>query len=360
LFNLFVHVEVAAISSYALVASGGRGAPRAALRYLIIGSLGASRYLLGVGFLYAATGSLNMADVSARLAEGWPEPRLVLVGSVLILVGLGVKMGLFPLHGWMPAAYSRAPIAASALMAPLMTKVAAYALIRVMFWVFGAAYLIDDRFILEVVLWAGAAAVMLGGVIAFVQTDIRRLLAYSSVSQVGLVAVGVGLANAQGMIGSFLHIANDALMKGALFLFAGVALLRFGVRNVEDLPKLRGQAPWTGLVVVIAGLSLVGIPPLAGFFGKWYVLMGSLAAERWVIAAAVVIGSIATVGYVFKILEKMYYAPVPELAEGVEPVREGPTGMVVASVVFAVGLIVLGLYNASVVDWVIIPAMPSE
>lgn len=362
LFNLFVHVEVAAIASYAMVAAGGRGAPRAALRYLILGTLGASLYLLGVGFLFAATGSLNMADVAARLGES--EPALAMVGSALILVGLGVKAGLFPLHGWMPAAYARAPIAAAALMAPLMTKVAAYALIRILFWVYGTDYLVNDRIILEVLLWAGAAAVVLGGVMAFVQSDLRRMLAYSSVAQVGLVAVGVGLANTQALIGGFLHIANDVLMKGALFLVAGVALMRFGVREVDDLCHLRGRAPWTGVVVVVAGLSLIGIPPLAGFFGKWYVLLGALEEQRWGITAALVIGSLATVGYVFRLIERMYFASPPDPAEnggGLDATtREGPWAMIVASVVFAVALVLLGWYNAAVVEWVMEPALPGE
>ncbi len=165
LFNLFVHVEVASLAAYALVAAGGCGAPRAAMAYLIIGSVGASLYLLGVGFLYAATGTLNMADV-ARLV-GSADPRLVLVGTLLVISGLGIKMALFPFHTWMPSAYQMAPAGAAAFMAPLVTKVSAYALIRVLFWVLGE-HVLRATAALEVLAWAGAAAIVAGGLLALV------------------------------------------------------------------------------------------------------------------------------------------------------------------------------------------------
>jgi multicomponent Na+:H+ antiporter subunit D len=351
LFNLFVHLEVASLAAYALVAAGGRGAPRAAMGYLIIGSVGASLYLLGVGFLYAATGTLNMAD-AARLV-GAAEPRLVLVGTLLIVAGLGTKMALFPLHTWMPAAYQLSPSAAATFMAPLFTKISAYALIRVLFWVHGEE-LLRINAALEILAWAGALAVVVGGALAFVQTDLRRLLVYSSVGQVGIVALGMGMANQAGMTGAVLHIASDALMKGVLFLAAGVALLRFGVSRVEDLNRLRGRAPWTSATIALAGLSLIGVPPLSGFFGKWYVLSGTVQEGRWVFAAAIVLGSLATIGYVFRILERLYFAE-PAGAAGV---REGSPLAVGACVVLAVAVVLLGLGNESVVSHLVLPALP--
>lgn len=351
LFNLFVQIEVASLSAYALVAAGGRGAPRAALNYLVIGSLGASLYLIGVGFLFAATGSLNMEQVAALIHDA--DPRLVLVGGLLIVAGLGTKMALFPFHVWMPAAYSRAPAAAAAVMAPLVTKVSAYALLRILFWVFAGGALAPERVLLELVAWAGAAAVVGGGLLALLQTDLRRLLAYSSVGQMGVVALGIGLANADGLTGAVLHIANDALMKGALFLAAGLVLLRYGVRKVGDLSRVRGQAPWTAAAVVVAGLSLIGVPPLGGFFGKWYVLSGAVAAERWIFVAALLVGSLATVGYVFRIIEPLFF--------GIRPDRPppGPRSLTaVACVVLAVGMILVGVFNEWIVSALIAPALP--
>ncbi|CAN5786791.1 monovalent cation/H+ antiporter subunit D family protein [soil metagenome] len=351
LFNVFVHLEVASIAAYALVASGGRGAPKAALAYLLIGSAGASFYLMGVGFIYAATGTLNMADAATLIATA--DYRLVLVGTMLIIVGLGTKMALFPFHTWMPAAYQLAPAAATSFMAPLFTKISAYALIRVLFWVHGEEVLRMGA-ALEVLCWAGAIAIVAGGSLAFVQTDLRRLLVYSSIGQMGIVALGIGLANQASMTGAVLHIANDALMKGVLFLAAGIALLRFGVTRVEDLNLLRGRAPWTSAATAIAGLSLVGVPPLAGFFGKWYVLSGSIQEERWIFTAAMMVGSLASVGYVFRILERLYFSPVaPE-----DGAREGSLMAVGACAVLALGVVLLGLGNESVVSMIVLPALP--
>lgn len=355
LFNLFVQLEVVSLCAYALVAAGRRGAPRAAMTYLIIGSLGASLYLMGVGFVYAATGSLNMRDVAALI--GAADPRLILVGGLLMVAGLGTKMALFPLHVWMPAAYARAPVAAAAVMAPLVTKVSAYALLRVLYWVLGGGELPSTVVLLELVAWAGAAAAVGGGLLALVQTDLRRLLAYSSVGQLGIVAMGIGILNPTGFTGAVLHIANDALMKSLLFLAAGTALVSFGVREVGALNRLRGRAPWTSAAVVVAGLSLVGVPPLSGFFGKWYVLSGALEEGRLVLAGALVIGSLATVGYVFRIFEPLLFGA------RVDPSGAPPSGRermlpTMAAVALALAIILVGLANERIVEVLVAPAFP--
>lgn len=352
LFNLFVHIEVASLSAYALVAAGSRGAPRAGLRYLIIGSFGASLYLAGVGFLYGATGTLNIADIATRL--GSAEPRLVLVGGLLIVIGLSVKMALYPLHLWMPSAYARGPSVSASLMAPLVTKVSVYAVLRLMFWVFGDTA--AQGVLLEMLAWVGAAAIVVGGAMAFVQSDLRRLLAYSSVGQMGIVVLGIGLANTPSLTGAVLHIANDALVKGALFLAAGVALLRFGVRKVSDLDRLRGRAPWTSAAITVAGLSLVGVPPLGGFFGKWYVLNGALQDGRWPLVVALVVGSLASIGYVFRMIERLYFAPPP--ADD-DTTREGGGAAVTATVLLAALVVVIGVWNADIVRTLVLPGLPS-
>jgi multicomponent Na+:H+ antiporter subunit D len=383
LFNLFVQLEVASLSAYALVAAGGRGAPKAGLTYLMVGTFGASLYLMGVAFIYAATGSLNMTDVAGLLPGA--EPRLVFTGGTLMVAGLAIKAAIFPLHIWMPGAYALAPAPAASLMAPLVTKVSVYALIRIVFWVFGAGTLSSHPALLDILAWGGALAMVAGGVLALLQDDFRRLLAYSSVGQMGVIALGVGLANQNGLTGAVLHIANDALMKGVLFVAAGMALVRFGVRRVNDLHKLRGKAPWTAAAVVVATLSLVGVPPLSGFFGKWYVLNGAIADRRWVLAAALVAGSLATVGYAFRILEQLFFerpregarrrttqppatalAAAPAAAStsaaappvSAWPQREGSPAVVAACVVLAIAIVALGLANERVVTLLILPALP--
>ena len=196
LFNVFVFLEVASISSYALVASGGGPALAAAFRYVVLGTVGASFYLLGVGCLYALTGTLNMADLAARLPAATNSPLFV-GGIVFIVVGLGVKMGLFPLHGWLPDAYTRAPAPVTAVMAPVGTKAAAYVLARVLLYVLRP----EGLPVGTTLAWVGAVAIVAGGILAAMQVDARRLLAYSSVSQMGYIALGLGLGVQDALIG---------------------------------------------------------------------------------------------------------------------------------------------------------------
>jgi multicomponent Na+:H+ antiporter subunit D len=354
LFNLFVHLEVASLAGYALVAGGRKPAIRAAMDYLIIGTIGASMYLLGVGFIYAATGTLNMAEVATYLAAG--DAGLSEIGLLLITVGLAVKMGLFPLHTWMPAAYATAPAAAGALMAPLATKVSAYALLRVLFWVVQPDALQQEQVVLAALTWVGAAGMIFGAVQAARQSDLWRLLAYSSVSQMGLIALGMGLADANSLTGAILHIANDAVMKGALFLAAAVILARFGVRQVDQLSCLRGAAPWMMGVFVIAGLSLIGIPPLCGFYGKWYVLSAAIDQQAWVFVAAIVLGSLATAVYIFRIFEQLFFKP----ADGDLAVAPGPKLNLLSStsIALTVCIVLLGLITETMVSRVILPILP--
>ena len=351
LFNMFVHLEVVSLCAYCLVAAGGRGAPGAAMKYLILGSLGASTYLLGVGFIYAATGSLNMSDVAQHLSDGYP--KLVLVGTGLIAVGLAVKMGLFPLHSWMPAAYSLSPTTSASLMAPLVTKVSAYALLRILYWVYGWDSFTDETIVSQMLCWAGAAAVVVGGLLAFQQDDFRRLLAYSSVSQMGIIAIGIGLADSNAFTGAVLQIINDAVMKCLLFMSAAMILLQFEIRNVSDLWRLRGRAPWTSAAITVAGFSLIGLPPFCGFFGKWYVLAGAMEGERWGLAAAIVIGSLATAAYVFRILEQLYFKE----QDKTEQTTEGPWSLVVAVVLLAVAVVAIGLGSERIVTTLIQPVL---
>lgn len=366
LFNMFVHLEVTSLSAYALAGSGRPGAARAGLNYLLIGSLGASLYLLGVGFVYAGTGTLNMADALTRLTDA--PAALAGMGATLIVAGLAVKMALFPVHGWMPSAYAATTSPAAALMAALVTKVAAYALVRILFWSYGAERLGALPTLMEALGWAGAAAIVIGGALAFLQNDLRRLLAYSSVSQMGLIAVGVSLANRDGLTGAILHIVNDGLMKAVLFLAAAAALARFGVRRVDELGALRGRTPGTIAIIATAGVSLIGLPPLAGFFGKWYVLLGALEAERWTFVAAIGVGTLITAGYVFRILEPLLFAKAaasdrglgdddrpPQAADGASA---RTTATVIAGALLALALVLLGLFNAPVVTHFVRAALP--
>ncbi|HVQ77585.1 MAG TPA: proton-conducting transporter membrane subunit [Candidatus Binatia bacterium] len=356
LFNLFVFLEVGAIATYALVGVGGGRALVASFRYVILGSLGASLYLLGVGHLYLATGTLNMADMAARL-PGTEPSRLVPLAVGLVVVGLGIKMGLFPLHGWLPDAYTHAPPAVTALIAPVATKVAAYALVRFLFTVLGPAYLLEHTLLGSALTWLGALSILAGGILAIRQTDFRKVLAYSSVSQMGYIALGIGLANPSGVLGAYLHILNHALMKGCLFFVAGIATLRLGGSALSDLRHMHRRMPVVTLCLVVAALSMVGVPPTGGFFSKWYVLLGAVEAGRFGLAGIVLAGSLLAVAYMFRIVESACLEPRGEDGHGHDrdghagPRRREPAAALLASVLaLAAAVVAAGVWNAPIVD----------
>lgn len=347
LFNVFVFLEVASISSYALVATGGGPALAAAFRYLVLGTIGASFYLLGVGLLYAVTGTLNMADVAARvpLIAGSP---LFAGGLVFIVAGLLLKMGVFPLHAWLPDAYTHAPSHVVALLAPVATKAAAYALARTFLYVLGAGELP----IATLLAWTGAASVLAGGVMAVRQVEPRRLLAYSSVSQLGYIALGLGLANAAALAGAYLHILNHALMKAVLFIAVGAAS-----RGVAGRSAITWRMPITATCAVIASLSMIGVPPFGGFFSKWYLLEGALASGQPLFVAVILAGTLLAVGYTYRLTEAVWFA---DTAEVPGPRREAPVSVLTSLVVLSVASVIAGLASAGIVDAVLAPAAPGR
>jgi len=356
LFNLFVFLEVASIASYALVASGGGRALMAAFRYILLGTVGASFYLLGVGHLYLLTGTLNMADLSQRLPE-LAASRVLLVAVGFLVIGLGIKMALVPLHGWLPDAYTYAPPAVTALIAPVTTKVAAYALARVLFSVLGAPAALAGIPLMSVLAWAGGAAILVGGVLAIRQNDLRRLLAYSSVSQVGYIALGIGLANRPALAGAYLHILNHAMMKGCLFFAAGAVAARLGGSALTDLRLMHRRMPVTTACMVVAALSMIGIPPAGGFFSKWYLLVGALEAGHTLLAGVIVGGGLLAAVYMFKVLEHACLARPDEAghasAESPDGRAEAPAAMLIPLVALSVGIVTVGIWSAPIVSGVL-------
>jgi multicomponent Na+:H+ antiporter subunit D len=308
IFNLYVFLEIAAIAGYALLATGDRAAPVAAFRYLIIGSLGGGFYLLGVAFLYFSAGTLNMADLQARLPD-LVGNRAVISAAAFMTVGLGVKMALFPLHFWLPDAYTNSPSATAGLIAPLMTKVAAFAIIRFFLDVFPPSFLTEALPLASTVGWLSAGGILFGSVMAVAQQDYRRMLAYSSVGQIAYVGLGLGLANPVGMIGGLLHILNHALMKGCLFLIGGSIRYRTGVTRIGEMRGMGRLMPWTMAAFVVAALAMIGIPPTAGFFSKWYLILGTLEAGRWWWFGVIILSSLLTAVYFFRTVEMIFREP---------------------------------------------------
>lgn len=361
LFNLYVFLEISSLSSYALIAIGEKRAPYAAFRYLIIGTVGGSLYLLGVGFLYTVTGTLNIIDMSAMLPQVMGNTA-VLSALVLMVVGVGIKAALFPLHGWLPDSYTFASSTSSALIAPIGTKVAAYILLRVVLYLFGAEIVDKGLPITEIIGILAGIGILYGSMMAIAQSELKKMLAYSSVSQIGYIIMGISLANPFGFIGAVLHILNHALMKACLFLVAGNLRLKEGHTNINKFDQsYRKKYPWTMAAFATSALSMVGLPPLAGFFSKWYLALGTIDNSNWLLLTVILVSSLLNAVYFFRILEKIYLrSPETEeekqaatLPSGTVIRNEVGSSMLWTTSIIAVGILAVGLLNAFIVSAIV-------
>ena len=373
LFNLFVFIEISSLAAYALVFMGGRGGMIAGFRYLILGSIGGSLYMLGVGFLYFTTGTLNMAEMQEILTDD-ATARSVQAGAAFIFVGLGMKMALVPMHLWLPDAYTFAPSSVNSLIAPIMTKVSAYAMMRMFLSVFPDGYLTDVVPVGDALLILGLIGIIFGAVVAMSQKDIRRMLAYSSISQLGLIAVGIGLGTPLGMVAALLHVMNHAVMKATLFLSAGSIRYSTGITTVDGVSGLGRTMPLTMIAFSLGAIAMVGIPPMAGFFSKWYAVQAGVESGQWSVVAVVLVSSLLSAVYLFRILERAYLHPVqPEPSHGheedtafgetagqiavEEPAKESPLDVVLPAVILGLATLALGIANVWIVTKILEPGV---
>jgi multicomponent Na+:H+ antiporter subunit D len=356
LFNLYVFLEIGALAGYALLAIGNKRASFSAFRYLTLGTVGAAFYLLGVAFIFMSTGTLNMADV-ARLLPMVNDSLPVTAGLVLIMLGAGLKMGLFPLHAWLPDGYTNASSAATALIAPIGTKVAAYILIRI--------YILSDfPPIIEVFSWIAAVGILAGSILAIAQTNFKRMLAYSSVANIGYIALGFSMANHLAFTGAMLHILNHALMKGVLFLVAGGVLQKMGTLDISRFRGLRRKMPLTAIAFLVAVLSMVGIPPTGGFFSKLYLVLGAIEEKTWVFVAVILASTLLNFVYFFKIIEVAFFKPQsddPQEKDGFERPKtdEMVPSMLIPTLILAALIVLVGVFNGDIVGSIIRQAMPA-
>ncbi|MGA1343366.1 MAG: monovalent cation/H+ antiporter subunit D family protein, partial [Hyphomonas sp.] len=312
-FNLFVFLEISSLATYLLVAMGAardRRALPAAFDYLIMGTLGASFYIIGVGFIYSATRTLNMAELASQL-PALAGNRSVLVGFAFIIVGLGIKAAMWPLHQWLPNAYAYSPSFVTMFLAATATKVALYALIRWLFTIFNPDYAFEQALFQWVLAPLGIAAMVICSFQAVFQTDIRRMLAYSSVAQVGYMILGISVGTAAGVSAGLLHLFNHALMKGALFMAVAGICLSYKGTSIRDFAGLGRSAPYTMSALAIAGLSLIGVPLTAGFMSKLQLGYALFDHGWWWAVLLVVFSSFLAVFYVGRLLQTIFFeAPV--------------------------------------------------
>jgi multicomponent Na+:H+ antiporter subunit D len=364
LFNLFVLLEVASLSGYALISIGEKKAIYASFRYIVIGTIGASFYLLGVGYLYITSGSLNMSDLSQLLPKLY-HSKAVLAGFAFILIGLSIKMALFPLHGWLPDAYTYAPSAVSAAVAPLVTKVMAYVIIRIMFTVFRAEYPISVIGATDFMVWVGTFAILFGAVMALSQTDYKRMMSYVIVAEIGYIIGGIGVANATALKGAIFHIVNDALMVACLYAVAGMVMYKTGGHQIKDFRGIFKTMPITASIYTVGALAVIGVPPTCGFFSKWYLLWGGIQANQWTFVAALLVCTLINVALFFRIFDKGLYiharnnGPQDATPSKTLDTGEAPLSMLIPAVVLALAILLTGIFNQVIVNKVIIFAVPA-
>ena len=339
-FNLFVCLEISSLSTYAIVAMGrDRRAFTAAFRYLLIGTVGATFYLLGIGFLYMLTGTLNMADMAERLVQpAWDgeglvhQTRTARAAFAFLTVGLSLKIAIWPLHLWLPNVYAYAPSAVSAFLSATATKVAVLVLLRMFYLADGIAMPFSALPLADTLVPLALIGAIGTSILAIYQEDLKRALAYSSVAQVGYIVLGIGLASTTGLSASLLHLFNHALMKGALFCAMGCIVYRVGSTRIAAVRGVGRMMPWTTAVLILGGLSLIGVPLTAGFTSKWALITAILEQERWLTAALMLVSSLLAIIYVGRIIGIVLLAKRPR---GAPQVDEAPIWMVAPTLVLA-------------------------
>ena len=357
-FNIFVFMEISSLASYVIIAGGpDRRALPAVFKYLTMGTIGATFYLIGVGMVYMMTGTLNLADMEARIGDV-TNLNPILVAAGFITIGLALKAALFPLHVWLPNAYTQSPHIVTVFLAACATKVAIYVLIRFDFFVFQTNLEEHDLQFSTFMMPLALLGILVASAVAMFEGHIKRLLAVSSVAQIGYIILGASFETNAGLTASTAHMFNHALAKGGLFLaIAGLAHHYSDLR----LHKLAGAArtmPWTSAAMVVCGLSLIGVPGTAGFISKWLLIGAALEMGylSMMLVTIIIISSLMALYYVARIIETLYFKPaIVDQAPG-----EAPLQLLLVTGTVAAGNIIFGLFpqfplalSSSAAEWLL-------
>ncbi len=348
LFSLYLFLEVASISSYVLVAYNLEyDGIESALKYLLLSAVATGLILIALALVYAATGTLAFGELRTALAAG--RTPLALFAAALFLAGFGLKAAVVPFHAWLPDAHPSAPAPISAMLSGVVIKVAGiYALARLFFGVFAA-----PPTVLKAFLVLGVASMAAGAILAYFQTDMKRMLAYSSISQIGYILIGLGLGNWLGVVGALFHVVNHALFKSLLFLNSGAVQFRTGTRDIRELGGLENRMRVTSATSTFGTLSIAGIPPFNGFWSKLFIVLGALAARNYVVAALTIAFSVFTLGYFLLLQRRVFFG---KLNERWAELKEAPAAMSFAVICLAAGCLLVGVFFSPVVRGVIEPA----
>jgi len=336
IFNLFVFFEILCISSYALVGYlGDKAGIESAVKYLIQGTIGSSLMLIGVGLLYGLFGTLNMADIASNIDK--VSSISIFVPLVLLITGLGVEAAIFPLNAWLPDAHSSAPSSISAILSGIAIKVGIYAVARVVFTIFGASS------ILHFLVLLGLVTLLIGEISAFCQNNIKRLLAYSSIGQIGLIVFALGMGISNGVVGSLFQLISHALSKALLFLTVGYMIYRSGSMEISKLEGMGKRMPLTSLAFTIGAFSLVGLPPFIGFPSKFLIIRAALSKQEvlfTVLIALVLLGTVIEGAYFFRVVQVLYFKGNHNNLKR----EEAPVPALIPIVILMVLIVIVGVY----------------
>ncbi len=353
LFNLFVFMEIVAISACAIISiKEDRECLEASFKYLILSAMGTGCYLLSVAMIYMITGYMNLDMVGETMALGVGEyPLNILVAMSLMVVSFGVKSALFPLHVWLPDAHASAPSPSSAVLSGLVIKIYAVALVHILFRAFPMEILKEVP-MTDIILWMSTLGIIFGSIFAMVQENFKKMLAYSSIAQIGYVFMGIGLFDperpeeTEALVGGLLHILNHAVMKSMLFMIAGIIIYSAGLKKIRDFDGIGNRLKWPMYIFIIGSASMVGIPITGGFMSKLHLAQGAIAVDMPFFVMVIIASSL---------LNAIYYMPIFINAFLSESKHENVTfkpvpGSMMIPVVILGGLVLLfGIYPAPVI-----------
>lgn len=349
LFNLYVFVEICSLTSCAIISiKNERFSIEATIKYLILSSLGSGMVLFAIALIYGITGHLNFAIIHRELLKTASiYPRNILAALSLLVAGFSLKAALFPLHIWLPDAHSQAPTPSSAFLSGLVLKVYAVSLIKILFVIFGAE-IISQLPVMSLMTLMASMGILIGSVLAIIQSDIKRMLAYSSVTQMGYIFLGIGLRNEMGMVGAAFHILNHALTKSNLFLAAGNIIHGSGVRKIPHLAGIGRKMPVTMAAFTVSALSMVGIPLLAGFNSKWYLGLASLEASKPLFLIIILISSLLNAGYYLPVVISAFFGKDENAL--LKNAREAEGLALLPLIIFSLLIVALGVYPKVILD----------
>ena len=345
LIQFYLFWELMLIPSYLLIANWGVSEDRLSIgfKYFIFTHVGALSMLLGILSLFVYTGTFNLLELPSKASE--IPSGMTMVIFVLLLIGFLVKMAAFPVHTWLPDAHSEAPTPISAMLSGVMIKCGAYGMARVLLTTFGPTVIRTSDYLTIL----GVVTMAYGGLMALAQIDIKRLLAYSSISQMGYILFGLGAASELGIMGGLLHIVNHGVCKSLLFMCAGVIIHQTGTRDLRRLGGLVGRMKTTCIACLIGAFSLLGTPPLNGFWSEWMIFGGGLASGKGLITLFGVLSTVITAGYYLWFAWRVFFGTTPE---NLNDVKEAPFTLLIPIIVLATLSILLGVLPGLVLEYI--------